>query len=370
MRIPYSGAIDCDIHPALPGMSALLPYLNEYWREQITNRYIDRSPFTLTSYSPTSPLSARPDWRAPSGLPAGDIEALRSQALDPFGSQIAILNPLHGAIALFNEDMAAALCRAVNDWVTKNLLDPEPRLRASILVAMQNPALAAAEIERLAPDHRFVQVLLPVMGDMPLGRRFNWPIFQAAEKHGLAIGVHAGSTYRHAPTNSGWPSYQLEDYVAQSAAFENQLVSLLAEGVFQQFPGLKVVLMESGITWLPTLLWRTNKTWRGVRTEVPWIDRSPAEIVRDQVRFTLQPFDAPPDPKKFIATLEHIGSDRVLLFSTDYPHWNFDDEDVLPDGLGETTIRRILVDNALETYRRLREYAVDAKISTTKEIVS
>ena len=109
----------------------------------------------------------------------------------------------------------------------------------------------------------------------------------------LAVCIHAGSTFRTAPTYSGWPSYHVEDYVANGAAFENMLVSFIAEGVFQQFPGLKLVCAESGVTWLPTLLWRTNKEWRGVRAEVPWIDRAPAEIVRDHVRFTLQPFDLP-----------------------------------------------------------------------------
>ena len=92
---------------------------------------------------------------------------------------------------------------------------------------------------------------------------------------------------------SGWPSYRVEDYIAQSSAFENQLVSFVTEGVFQKFPKLKLVLIESGFTWLPPLLWRTGKLWRGVRPEVPWLDRSPAEIIRDHVRLTLQPIDAP-----------------------------------------------------------------------------
>ena len=136
------------------------------------------------------------------------------------------------------------------------------------------------------------------------------------------------------------------------------MVSFLAEGVFQKYPKLKIVLAESGFTWLPSLLRRTAKEWRGVRSEVPWIDRSPAEIVADQVRLTLQPVDAPNDDPSILArTLEHIGNDRMLLFSTDYPHWQFDGEEALPDGMPESMLRNLLIDNALETYPRLREAA-------------
>jgi hypothetical protein len=56
--------------------------------------------------------------------------------------------------------------------------------------------------------------------------------------------------------------------------------------------------------------------------------------------------------------LQHIGSDRMLLFSTDYPHWHFDGEEVLPDGFPDHAVRRLLIDNALDTYPRLRDEAV------------
>ena len=85
-----------------------------------------------------------------------------------------------------------------------------------------------------------------VSGEVTLGRRQLWPIYQAAERLGLPIGVHAGSAYRYAPTAVGWPSYYVEDYVAQSSAFENQLQSLISEGVFAKFPGLKLVAIEFG----------------------------------------------------------------------------------------------------------------------------
>ena len=141
---------------------------------------------------------------------------------------------------------------------------------------------------RRAGDRRFVQVLMYAMNEKPLGRRFYWPIYRAAEKHGMTIGVHAGSLYRHAPTSIGWGSYFLEDYVAQSGAFESQVLSLVTEGVFAKHPSLKFVMMESGFMWLPAFLWRANKTWRGVRSEVPWVKKPPADIVRENIRFTIQ----------------------------------------------------------------------------------
>jgi predicted TIM-barrel fold metal-dependent hydrolase len=266
---------------------------------------------------------------------------------------LAICNVLHGAVALFNQDMAAALVRAVNDWVAKELLDREPRLRASILVPLHGPELAIAEIERVAADRRFVAVLFFVMGEMLLGRRIYWPIYAAAEKLELAIGIHAGGTYHHAPTAAGWPSHRVEDYVAQSAAFDAQLMSLLSEGVLQKFPRLKFVLMESGMTWLPHLMWRANKTWRGVRPEVPWIDRPPAEIIREQVRVTLQPVDVPVgEPRALRRTLEHMGSDRMLLFATDYPHWHYDNPaEAVPTGASDALVRKILGQTARDFYR-------------------
>ena len=116
---------------------------------------------------------------------------------------------------------------------------------------VRSPELAAEEIERCAPDQRFVQVLMLSQAEMPLGRRQNWPIYRAAEKHGLPIGIHAGSASVHPPSARGWPSYYLEDYVSQAQGFAGTLNSLLTEGVFVKFPGLKVVLIESGVTWLP-----------------------------------------------------------------------------------------------------------------------
>ena len=347
------GAIDCDVHVAVPAMKALLPYMSEAWQEMITSRGTDG--LELASYPAAAPITCRPDWRPPrGGQPGTDLPTLRTHALDGFGTKAAIINCLHGAQAVHSEDLAQALCSAVNDWLAAQWLDKDARLRGSIVVPAQNPAYAAREIEKRAADKRFVQVQLLSANEMLLGRHYYWPIYEAAVKHDLPIGIHAGSAMRHAPTPNGWPTHFTQDYVSHTMAFEAQLLSLMGEGVFNHFPTLRVVLIESGVTWLPAFLWRAIKSWRGLRGETPWFTQSPGDLVRRHVRFTIQPFDAP-GASEVERILEHIGSDEILLFSTDFPHWHFDGQDALPPGLAPDLIRKITVDNPLATYPRLKE---------------
>ncbi|MBS0560650.1 MAG: amidohydrolase [Proteobacteria bacterium] len=345
--------IDCDIHPAVPNIAALLPYMSGFWRDSFVERGIDG--LEMQSYPPGAPITARPDWRPAKGPAGGSLEAMQVQALDRFGLDLAICNTLYGGQVAVSETMGAAICSAVNDWIAEQWLDRDPRLRASIVVPAQAPLLAAEEIERKAADRRFVQVLMPVACEMMLGRSYYWPIYEAASRHGLPIGLHAGSMYRHTPTSTGWPSHFLHDYVAHSQTFEDQLLSLVTNGVFVKFPDLRVVLIESGVTWLPGFLWRAFKTWRAVRPEAPWVRESPVETIRRQVRLTAQPLDAPDDPRVLDRIIDQIGSDEMLLFATDYPHWQFEGDAALPPGLDPVLIARMRRDNPLATYPRLQE---------------
>jgi hypothetical protein len=70
-----------------------------------------------------------------------------------------------------------------------------------------------------------------------------------------------------------------------------------------------------------------------LRSEVPWVDRTPAEIFRDHFRLTIQPLDAPDSADTIARAIDHLRSDELLLFSSDYPHWQFDGDEILPKGL-------------------------------------
>jgi uncharacterized protein len=345
--------IDCDVHPGLEGTrTTLLPYLDDHWKEQVVSRAIDG--LDLQSYPPSMPLCCRPDWRPKKGKPGSDFEQFRTQALDGFGTSIAICNVLYGAQAAHDPYLALSFCRAINDWIAAEWLSRDPRFRASIIIPLQAPDLAIEEIERLADDQRFVSILVLAQGEALLGRRHYWPIYKLAERLRLPLAIHAGSAYRMAPSSIGWPSYRYEYYLAEAQAFQAQLLSLVLEGVFGKFPGLKVVLMESGVSWLPAFMWRANKTWKGVRVEVPWVERPPADIMRDHVRLTAQPFDSPPDRNGVEQLIDQIGSDKMLLFASDYPHWQFDGEEPMPPYIPASIARRMCIDNPLETFPRLQ----------------
>jgi predicted TIM-barrel fold metal-dependent hydrolase len=69
----------------------------------------------------------------------------------------------------------------------------------------------------------------------------------------------------------------------------------------------------------------------------------------------VQPLDGPSKLRDLQRILEHLGSEDILLFSTDYPHWQFEGDAVLPSGFPENVLRKILLENPLATYPRLRE---------------
>jgi len=71
--------------------------------------------------------------------------------------------------------------------------------------------------------------------------------------------------------------------------------------------------------------------------------------VRSNIRFSLQPIDAPPDPATLNRLFDHMQSDELLLFSTDYPHWQFDGEAVLPRRCRRSGAQ-IMIDNPHATY--------------------
>jgi uncharacterized protein len=343
--------VDCDVHAVLSSVEQLEPYLTPHWREVIATSQFSGP--TDQPHPPNLATSLRAELETVDGQPPGaTLASVRAQLLDRIGVETAILSCDYGVESIRNPDAAAAIAAAVNDWLIAEWLDPEPRLRAAIVVPSGQPALAAAEIARVAAHPGFVAVYLPVRSAMPYGNRAWWPLLEAVVEHDLVAELHFGGSPGLPPTSSGWPTSWLEDYVDMASAFQSQLTSLVAEGAFDRFPALRVALIESGFSWLPAFVWRFDKGWRGLRREVPWTRRPPSEYVREHVRVALQPVDGPGDPAQLLAVVDQLGSDELLMFSSDYPHRHSSEGlEALPAGLPEALAGRILSANAREHYR-------------------
>jgi uncharacterized protein len=335
--------IDCDVHVPTPTVQQLGPYLPEHW-----NEYIANAGFTGTmAATSTYPPGARTTGRARFGATLDEALAnLRAHCLGDAADARAIVSTHYGVEAMGPPDFGVAISRAINDWLVTDCLTADERLLGSLVVPPQYPELAAEEIDRLGPHPRIVQVCLPARATHPYGNRNYRPLLAAAERHGLAVGIHFGGMTWTPPTPVGWPSYYIEEYVGMAHIMQAQLSSLVVEGTFQRFPGLRVALIEGGWTWLPQLMWRLDKEWKGVRREVPWLREPPSAIIRRHAKLSLQPIDAPAEGDQLLTVLEQIGSEEVLMFASDFPHEHGSDPAALLRRLPPSTAAKVRHDNA------------------------
>ena len=347
------GIIDCDIHPAQKSPAELTPFLSQRWQDHLKNfGHHYRQPFAFGLPYPRFGDGNRVDARAPDGSFGGsDLAFMQAQHLDANDIAYGVLQPLGpNAQSQRNLEFGAALCGAVNDWQVAKFCSNEPRLKASLVVPQEDAEASAKEIARRSGDRNFVQVSVYPRGIEPLGRRRYWPIFAAAVEHGMPMGLHVGGMGGMPSTGSGWASYYLEDHHTTAETMQALVVSLVLEGVFEEFKDLKFILIEGGFVWLPALAWRLDKHWHKLKAEVPHLKRAPSEYIREHFWFTTQPIDEPQKPQHLRETIDWIGWDRIL-FSTDYPHWDFDDpKHAFKIRLSEQERAMIFRDNAAKLY--------------------
>ncbi len=322
--------IDCDVHPSIHAHTDLDQFLPKRWQAHLrTYGSHLRTPYIgTTPYPRSSPLIARRDaWPPTGGPPGSDLDFMRKQHLDPLDIEYGILQVLDLFIfSQQNLEFGAAIQRAINDWQLAFWSDRDPRLKASILAGQDDTEFAIAEIERCAKIGRYVQINVCPRANEPLGRRRYWPI-------------------------GGWPSYYVEEHQSNAHTMAAQLTSLVLEGVPERFPNLKIVFIEGGFGWIPSATWRMDRHFEAFRSEVPHLKRRPSEYVKEHFWFTTQPIDEPDEGKHLRSLIEWVGADR-LLFSSDYPHWDFDDPRyAFKTPLTETERRKIFNGNARALYK-------------------
>jgi predicted TIM-barrel fold metal-dependent hydrolase len=345
-----NAVIDCDIHNAMTSGNVWYDFLPKEWHDY--HRQIGGRSRMGSAYPRAMKSAARHDSWPPSGPPGSDMDMLRVHVLDAWDMDYGILNPLIGVGSQQNLRYASAMAQAVNDWQVAAWLEPEPRLRASLIVPYEDGDLAAAEIDRMGDHPGFAQVLFVVRTMEPLGSRKYWKVYEAALRHDLPIGIHFGGSGAGPITGAGKPSHYIEDHGGMPTAFQAQVASFVYEGVFEVFPELKVVLIEGGFGWLAPLMWRLDSCYKKLKMEVPHLKRLPSEYIREHFWLSTQPMEEPSRPEYFFQMLEHLDMNDRLMFATDYPHWDFDAPDMaLPTGLDADLKRNILAENARILYK-------------------
>lgn len=350
--VKQQAIIDTDIHPVVDPRR-VRDFLPEPWRTRYASG--NRGSGGLGYWNPNGVM--RSDAVTPEGERIeSDPGRLGRYFLDHYGIEYGILNPSSTlGIGLSPElDYAAALLTATNSVFVEDWLAADPRLRLSITVAPSDPEQAAREIHRLGDHPGVVQVMMPSGARIPYGHRCYYPIYAAAVEHDLPVAIHPGTEgvgVSGAPTAAGYPSNYFEWHSGLVGSYLAHLVSLLAEGVFQRFPTLRFVMVEGGVFWLPPLLWRLDKNWKSLRITTPWLDRPPSEIIAEHILLTTQPLEEPEENEHFAAMLKMFDVGKMLMFSSDFPHWDGDTPDFAARAFPAALRGRVMSETARELYR-------------------
>ena len=346
--------VDCDFHPKLT-LEQMRPYLSNHWWNYLQT-YGNRSRHGYAkgyAYPKMTPQAARRDaWPPGGGLPASDLDFVRQQHLDFYGVDVAIMNPLSPTgQGDQNVELSTAMATAANEAQLNEWTAREPRLKSSVVVPFEDGIASAAEIRRRAGNRNFAQVFMLSRMSEAAGRRRYWPIYEAAVEAGLPVGIHVFGYSGWPMSSSGWPSFYIEEMTEHATSAQSMVTSMIIEGIFERLPELKIVLIESGFGWLPALGWRLDKHWKRMKDEVPHLKMAPSEYIKKHFWVTTQPMEETEQPEHLIDVMKWIGFDRIM-FSSDYPHWDFDDPFVaLPPSLTAEQRRMIYSGNARAFYR-------------------
>jgi predicted TIM-barrel fold metal-dependent hydrolase len=343
-----AGIIDTDVHLSDPNGKAIHERLPKQYRE--------------LGFGGVGALGGHRGSGNPFGVQRRDVDwgedepvvILRRELLDKYDMTLAIVNSA-GAYGLGvhpNARYAAAAVRAHNEWLVETWAGRDPRIRLSISAAAQDPESAAAEIRRWADHPEVVQVTMTSATRTPLGDRFYWPIYQAACDTGLPVAVHPGNegTGLANTFSAGMPASYLEWHTNLSQNYMAQICSLAVRGALVEYPDLRFVGLEGGYGWLPHLMWRLDKNWKALRVTAPWLKRAPSEYIIEQVRLSTQPMEEPPNHEHLLQILEMMHADRMLMFSSDFPHWDNDCPVNVFRRIPEPLKSRILCETAAELY--------------------
>ncbi|HEY6430263.1 MAG TPA: amidohydrolase family protein [Acidimicrobiales bacterium] len=251
--------------------------------------------------------------------PGGWDPVARLADMDAEGIDQAVLYPSIGLYASVLDDGAAAVAvaRAYNDWLASYCAADGRRLFGAAMLPLQDPGAAAVEFRRAVGELGFVGAFVrpnPCLGRSLSDRAYD-VVWDAAEELGVPIGVHEGSSVI-VPTLGADRPFNPMVLHAVSHSFEEMLAcaQLIAFGVLERHPGLRVVFLESSGGWGPFWLERLDEQAESFGGFCPDMKLRPSEYFARQCAISFEV-----DERTLPALAPFVGSERIV-WGSDYPH--------------------------------------------------
>jgi predicted TIM-barrel fold metal-dependent hydrolase len=290
--------------------------------------------------------------------------------LDQTGISWTVLYPTAGLAVgrILAEDWACIACRAYNNWLYERFLNKEPRLKGVALIPFQNVDAGIAELRRAVRELGMLGGMLPSNGEAiqgHLGNRIYWPLYEEAEKLGCALAVHVGCLHHVGLDSFGvyYPAHAL----GHPFTLMIQAAAMLAHGVFDRFPKLRVAFLEGGATWVSFMMDRLDRSYHEGHIQLNQegnLIGGPKEGEKASAYFKRQlrdgrifvGFDVDDDG---LGTAVSKAGRQPFLFGSDFPHEVFDarkcrheiDELLKRKDLSDDDKATTLGQNALRFYR-------------------
>jgi predicted TIM-barrel fold metal-dependent hydrolase len=279
--------------------------------------------------------------------------ALALRAMDAIGIDYQIIFPSPMLSLGLNPriDVEVALARAYARWLTENVLSRSDRIKSMLYLPLNDAEASLRLVHDFADSDGVVGFMVTAVRHRAVHDNAYAPLYRTLEERGLPLGFHAGYSWQG--TRSMELLSQFLSVHALGFPFFNMihLTNWVINGMPERFPRLKVLWIESGLAWVPFLMQRLDLEYTMRSAEAPLLRMRPSEYIR-RMHFSSQPLESAAEPAILEGTFRMIDAESSLLYSSDYPHWDFDLPSVIFDlpFLSAPAKHRILGRNASELF--------------------
>lgn len=291
---------------------------------------------------------------ATDGYPGSDPAHVGRYLFEDRDVDVAILHPMTRGI-MPDRHLGSAICAAHNEMLAQRWLEDTTygeRFRGTIRVNPDDIEGALKEIDRWADHPRMVQIGIPLQSREVYGKPQFWPLWEEAERRGLPVAVHieGGNGVMNPPTPSGHPRTYPNYASFMALNYIYHLLNMIAEGVFERYPGFKIVWADGGSEMVTPFMWRMDTFGRPHLEQTPWAPNIPSSYLPGHVYFVQSRFDGVAQPGIAAEWAEMTGKVDMTMFGSSYPHWNMHEASALSKDLTDQQRQKILWRNADQLY--------------------